>query len=459
MTEEDTIAAVATPSGVGGLAVVRVSGVGAFNVVDACFEPAGASQMKLSAASTHTLHYGRFVHERRLIDEVMVAVMRAPRSFTREHSVEITCHGGSLPSRLVLNALLQAGARMAEPGEFTKRAFLNGRIDLAQAEAVADVIHARTELALQAANDQLAGGLSRRVETAREDLLNALAHIEAHIDFPDEDIAPDAREALISRLEAALRLVDALLRTAGEGRILREGIRAAIVGRPNAGKSSLLNRLLGHDRAIVSAEPGTTRDTIEETANVRGIPVIFVDTAGIRAALNSVEEQGIQRTRAALRNAELVLWVIDQSEPFPPPETDVLNEILPGRGLVTVLNKSDLPGRCQLPERVPGLRIQVSCLTGEGMESLRDAIKELVWSSANSGTDHSCATINSRHQDALKRARMAVERTGSSLGQRGSLELAAMELRIAMGALGEIVGQTTTEDLLGRIFSQFCIGK
>ena len=313
---DDTIAAIATPLGEGGLAVIRISGPGALKIADACFTPLGKSARKPSAAPTHTLHYGKIIRRGRDVDEVMLAVMIAPRTVTREDLVEITCHGGMLATKSVLDAVLENGARLAEPGEFTKRAFLNGRIDLAQAEAVADVIQARTELALEAANEQLAGRLSQQINRLRDEMMKTLAHVEAHIDFPDEDIAPDTRRQLIARLEQGVGFMDDLLRTANEGRILRRGIRAAIIGRPNAGKSSLLNQLLGQERAIVSPTPGTTRDTIEETANIRGLPIVFVDTAGLREADNEIEAEGIRRSRAALASAELILLVLDSSEAF-----------------------------------------------------------------------------------------------------------------------------------------------
>src|SRR5207249_4208373 len=251
--------------------------------------------------------YGQIVHQNKIVDEVLLAVMRAPRTFTREDVVEITCHGGLLPAKMVLDTVLENGARLALPGEFTRRAFLNGRIDLAQAEAVADLIYARTELALSAANEQLAGKLSQRINKLRDDLLRTLAHIEAHIDFPDEDIAPETKEQLLDRLEQGTKFIDDLLRTANEGQLLRQGIRVAIVGRPNAGKSSLLNQLLGHDRAIVSKIPGTTRDTIEETANIRGIPVVFIDTAGLRDGRDEIEVEGIRRSHQTIARAELIL--------------------------------------------------------------------------------------------------------------------------------------------------------
>jgi len=454
---DDTIAAIATPLGEGGLAVIRLSGVQALAVADRCFAPAGRSSVKPSAAMTHTLHFGQIVRDGRNVDEVLLAVMRAPRTFTREDIVEITCHGGVLAAKLVLDVLLANGARLAEPGEFTRRAFLNGRIDLAQAEAVADLIHSRTELALCAANEQLAGRLSRRINNLRDQLLETLAHVEAHIDFPEEDIAPDTRDQLVVRLEAGVALMDELLRTAHEGQILRRGIRSAIIGRPNAGKSSLLNQLLGHDRAIVSAIPGTTRDTIAETANVRGLPVVLIDTAGLREARDEIEAEGVRRSHAALRQAELILHVLDVSEPLTAADENYLAEFA-GRKRILVRNKCDLSGQLQLPSDLNAPVVEVCCLTGQGIEPLKDAIKELVWA-GEIKAEMLQVMINSRHQDALNRARAATVHAVEALRAAQPLELPAFDLRLAVNAVGEIVGQTTTEDLLDLIFSQFCIGK
>jgi tRNA modification GTPase len=476
MLLDDTIAAIATPLGEGGLAVIRLSGPLALITVDKVFVPLGRSSLKPSAASTHTIHYGRIERQGKVIDEVLVAVMRSPRTFTREDVVEISCHGGLLPAKLILDALLENGARLAEPGEFTKRAFLNGRIDLAQAEAVADLIHSRTELALAAANEQLAGKLSQRVNQLRDDLIKTLAHIEAHIDFPDEDIAPDTKDQLLKRLHSGVAFMDELLRTANEGQILRRGIRAAIIGRPNAGKSSLLNQLLGHDRAIVSAIPGTTRDTIEETANIRGLPVVFIDTAGLREAGDEIEAEGIRRSRESLAKAELILHVLDASEPFTEADEKYLAEF-DGKKKILILNKADLPRRLVVYSGalasaggISGERrfvatdytklpaIEVSCLTGAGLESLKDAIKQCVWS-GEIKAEMLQVMINSRHQEALQRAREAALRAADALRGDLTLELVAMDLRIAVNAVGEIVGRTSTEDLLDSIFSQFCIGK
>jgi tRNA modification GTPase len=456
---DDTIAAIATPLGEGGLAVVRISGPQALAVADKSFLPVGKNSHKPSTATSHTIHYGKVVRGGRIIDEVLLAVLRAPRTYTCEDTVEITCHGGILPARLVLDTLLENGARSAGPGEFTRRAFLNGRLDLTQAEAVADLIQARTELALAAANEQLAGRLSQRIDELRDEMMTTLAHVEAHIDFPDEDIAPDTREQLLQRLEYSITFMDKLLQTANEGQILRRGIRAAIVGRPNVGKSSLLNQLLGHNRAIVSAIPGTTRDTIEETANIRGIPVVFIDTAGLREARDEIEREGIRRSRETLSRAEFVLHVLDASQPLTD-EDKTFIDASPDKKGILVRNKIDLPIRLSgLPEPGSEFRmIDVCCLSGQGIEELKDAIREQVWS-GEIGTEMLQVMINSRHQDALNRAKSSTQRAMVALRNNVTLELLALDLRIAVNAVGEIVGKTATEDLLDCLFGQFCIGK
>jgi tRNA modification GTPase len=453
---DDSIAAIATPLGEGGLAVVRISGANAMAIADECFLPVGKSSFKPSAAPTHTIQFGKIVREGRVVDEVLLAVLRAPRTFTREDTVEISCHGGLLPAKLVLDTLLAHGARPAGPGEFTRRAFLNGRIDLAQAEAVADLIHSRTELALAAANEQLAGKLSQRINRLRDDLMHTLAHVEAHIDFPDEDIAPNTKDELLRRLANGIAFMEELLRTADEGQILRRGIRAAIVGRPNAGKSSLLNQLLGRDRAIVSSIPGTTRDTIEETANIRGLPVVFIDTAGLREALDEIEREGIRRSRESLAQAELILHVVDASEPLTDEDKHYFTEFA-AKKRVVVRNKTDLPAKLNLPP-IDAPVVDVCCVSGQGIEALKDAIKQLVWAGEIQAEMLQVA-INSRHQDALNRARTAAREARDALGADATLELVAMDLRIAVNAVGEVVGKTSTEDLLDSIFSTFCIGK
>lgn len=454
---DHTIAAIATPLGEGGLSVIRISGTQAFEIADKVFVPSGRSASAPSTANSHTLHHGQITRNGTIIDEVLLSVMRAPRTFTRENVVEISCHGGIVATKAVLDTVLAAGARLALPGEFTRRAFLNGRIDLAQAEAITDLIYARTELALTAANEQLAGKLSQRINEVRDRLMRTLAHVEAHIDFPDEDISPDTHKQLLAAIDSGIEFIDELLRTAGEGQLLRRGIRAAIIGRPNAGKSSLLNQLLGHDRAIVSPQAGTTRDTIEETANIRGIPVVFVDTAGLREAQDEIETEGIRRSHQTISRAELILHVLDSSEPFQDKDAAYLLEFAPRRRIL-VLNKEDLPRRLEIPRPMKDPAVSVSCQTGAGIEDLKDAIKNAVWQ----GQIHSemlQVMVNSRHEDALRRGRMALVAAAEALRSGQTLEVVAMELRIAVNAVGEIVGKTTTEDLLDSIFSQFCIGK
>lgn len=473
---DDTIAAIATPLGEGGLAVIRISGPAALAVADRCFSAVGARPATLAEAPSHTVHYGHARRAGQRLDELMVTVFRAPRSYTRQDVVELACHGGIVVARLVLEATLEAGARLARPGEFTQRAFLNGRLDLAQAEAVADLIHSRTELAVRAANEQLAGKLSQRIQQLRDQLMLTLAHIEAHLDFPDEDITPDSSAELIARLERGLEFMEGLLRTAHEGQLLRRGVRAVIVGRPNAGKSSLLNQLLGHDRAIVTPVPGTTRDTIEETASIRGLPVVFIDTAGLREAGDEIEAEGIRRSRASLERADLVLQVLDTSESLSDLDLDPALATA-GRKRMVILNKTDLPRRLSAEElraALAGRRhgpeggspdvptaamvVPVSCVTGEGMEALKDAIKEAIWA-GEIRAEMLEVMLNARHQDAVRRAREAASRAVAGLRTGVGLELVAAELRLAAHAVGEVVGQTATEDLLDAIFSQFCLGK
>ena len=451
---DDTIAAIATPLGEGALAVIRLSGHDALAVADGCFRPAGTNSVKPTKATSHTIHYGHIVDsDNRPVDEVLLAVMRAPRTFTAEDTVEVTCHGGIVASQAVLQTVLAAGARSALPGEFTRRAFINGRIDLAQAEAVSDVIHARTDLALAAANEQLAGKLSQRIQSLRDELMQTLAHIEAHIDFPDEDIAPDTHSQLTARLENGLAFIDELLATANEGRILRRGIRAAIIGRPNAGKSSLLNQLLGHDRAIVTATAGTTRDTIEETANIRGIPVVFIDTAGLREAADAIEAEGIRRSHESMAQAELILHVLDATEPLTDEDQQYLDQFSDRQRLI-IANKIDQPAASEIDFDC----ISTSATEGTGIEDLKDAIRATVWA-GEIRADMLPAMINARHQDALRRARAGLANSITGMQTDATLEIIAMDLRIGTNAIGEVVGQTATEDLLDQIFGQFCIGK
>jgi tRNA modification GTPase len=452
---DDTIAAISTALGDGGIAIVRVSGPRALEIADAIFR---SRQGKPSAFPTHTIHFGTVGLNGDCIDQVMLTVMRAPRSYTKEDVVEINCHGGLLPAKKILSLALRHGARPAEPGEFTKRAFLNGRIDLTQAEAVIDLIRARTERAHTAAVHELEGHLSAKVNAVRDQLVTILAHIEAHIDFPEEDIAPDTRDKLLADTESVVGFLERLFATARRGKILREGIAVAIIGRPNVGKSSLLNALLGHDRSIVTPIPGTTRDTVEELANIRDIPVRFTDTAGIRKARGAVEEIGVARSRKALASSELVLHILDASRPFSQADRQLAG-LYRGKPSVLVFNKVDLSEQLKLPADFAGRnQVRISATTGTGLEDLKDKIEEIVWAGGIGGTDLDVA-INERHADAIRRALVALTGANNELKTGAPLEIVSQQLRTGLDAVGEIVGKTATEDILDKIFSTFCIGK
>ena len=438
----DTIAAISTPFGEGAIALLRLSGPRAVEIADIVFR----SKVRAAELPARLQQFGAIFDSARRLDDVLLTVFRAPHSYTGEDVVEIACHGGVLITRRILELLLRSGARAADPGEFTQRAYLHGKMDLTQAEAVMDLITAQTDLALRAATEQLEGRLGHRIRALREDLLSLLAHIEAYIDFPDEDIDPDTGDALRARLDAARAELQSLLATAGPGRILREGVRTVIYGAPNVGKSSLLNLLLGYERAIVSPRPGTTRDTLEETVALRGLPLRLIDTAGIRESQDEIERAGIERTRQQIERADLVLQVVDASEGI----TDLENA-----NALLVLNKSDLPEHPSW-SGVEGVRL--SCRTGAGAEALADAIFTRVTAGHTAHRDWSLA-INARHAACLTSALGFTEAARTALASALSPEFIAEDLRAALEAVGEVVGKADTEELLGKIFSTFCIGK
>ncbi len=484
---DDDIAAIATATGAAGLAVVRVSGPGALALADRVFR--GAT--RLASVPGHTLHHGWAVEpdgtsagrEPARLDEVVAAVFRAPRSYTGEDTVELSCHGGSVPARRVLAALQAAGARLAGPGEFTLRAYLHGRMDLAQAEAVADLVHAETESAGDLALAQLAGALSRRIAALEERLADAAAEVEARVDFAEDVGGVEVPAHVTAAIEGACGELTGLLAGAAWARAVREGVHVPIVGRPNAGKSSLFNALVGEDRAIVTPEPGTTRDRVSERIEVAGVAVTLSDTAGLRAATSAVEAAGVARAHAALEGAALVLWVVDGSVRFAPPEP-AFAAALAGRRVIAVLSKSDLPsavarselegdepeatearvradiagaGVATLARGAARRAVAVSAATGEGLDLLRAEIARALGADSPGGLAGSVA--NPRHADALGRSRAALERAGAAAARGEPGELVALELREALGALGEVTGRNASEELLERIFSRFCIGK
>ncbi|CAN5191487.1 tRNA uridine-5-carboxymethylaminomethyl(34) synthesis GTPase MnmE [soil metagenome] len=442
----DTIAAISTPPGEGAIALVRISGPTAIGVAGQVFR----GKQPPSAFESRLQHYGEIVAGEQLIDQVLLTVHRAPHSYTGEDVVEISCHGGVLVSARVLEVCLRAGARAARAGEFSERAFINGKLDLTQAEAVMDLIRAQTDLALRSATEQLEGRLGSRVKTIRDELIQLLAHVEAALDFPDEDLAPDDADRLQMRLGSIREKITALLETATQGRILREGVRVVIYGATNAGKSSLLNRLLGYERAIVSEIHGTTRDTIEEAISIRGLPFRLLDTAGIRDSEDTLERAGIARTEKSLERTDLVLHVVDASTPRPPG----FGERVAHRGEILLLNKRDLPEHANWRDTEA---LRISCLAEDGLAGLEDRLLAAI------GQDHiraeNAVAINARHHDCLRRALEACDRAAETLQGQISAEYAALDLRTALAAVTEVIGADSDDAILDSVFAQFCIGK
>jgi tRNA modification GTPase len=444
----DTIAAVSTPFGEGAIAILRLSGSRAVEVAAAIFR--GNDQLHESPA--RRAQFGAVYDVHRKLDDVLVTVFRGPHSYTGEDVVEIGCHGGVLMTRRILELLLRNGARAAEPGEFTQRAYLHGKMDLTQAEAVMDLISAQTDLALRAASDQLEGRLGERFRRLRERLIEVLAHVEAFIDFPDEDIDPATGDALLAKIDAVRNEVTSLLDTAGLGRVLRQGVRTVIYGAPNVGKSSLLNLLLGYERAIVSSRPGTTRDVIEETINLHGIPLRLVDTAGVRDSDDEIERAGMERTQRQVERADLVMRVVDASSEINNGGSQLEDLEAP---MLLVLNKIDL-GEHPSWSGVDAVRI--SCLKNEGLEMLAAAIEARVLGGTATHRDWSAA-INARHEAALTRVQSFAEAAHRALLEGLSPEFVAEELRSALGAVGDVLGRVDHDEVLGKIFRSFCIGK
>ncbi len=466
---EDTIAAISTPLGEGGIGIVRVSGKQAIEITDRIFR--SHSGKRLENVKNFTVHYGWIVEApssklqapcpNEVIDEVLITIMRAPRSYTTEDMIEISCHGGILPMRRILDLLVQQRARLAEPGEFTKRAFLNGRIDLVQAEAVLDIIRSQTDLSLRVAMNQLEGHLSKKVRQIREELLDIYAYVEASVDFPDEDLEILSSIDMLNRVKKTKEAIHRLSATAERGQILRDGIVGVICGKPNVGKSSLLNALLGRERAIVTPIPGTTRDIIEEVMNLDGIPMRLVDTAGIRESEETIEKEGIRRSRIYFERADLLLTVVDSSDPLTQEDEKIIKEVA-GRRAIVVINKNDLPQKVERGEikKLTGdlPMVSISASQGNGLDELVEVISRLVWKGEVIASTEELIT-NVRHREALIRAEKALGHLIETMEKKLSAEFISVDIRDALDAIGEVVGETTTDDLLGRIFSKFCIGK
>jgi tRNA modification GTPase len=469
----DTIAAISTAPGEGAIGIVRLSGPDSLTILQKLFVRAARTADGCGFnPESHHLYYGRIVdpESKHEVDEVMIAYMASPNSYTREPMVEIYGHGGPVPLQEILRLVLTAGARLANPGEFTLRAFLNGRLDLSEAEAVIDIIRAQTPAALTASANQLAGSLSSRVRAVRQQILLVLAGLEAAIDFPEDEI-PDTNPALM--IETAVDALAQIAATAEAGIIYRQGVRTAIAGRPNVGKSSLLNALLRFERAIVTNVPGTTRDTVEETANIEGVPFVLIDTAGITQTADTVEKLGVERSRAAIEEAGLIILVLDGSEPLSPRDQEVAAAVLQARQrhlertgkatpVITVLNKCDLPGalaRESAAQLVPGSAIvRTSAVGRDGLGALERAMREAAFSGKVIPADEVLVT-NPRHEQLLIASLASLRAACGAVELGMPPEIIAVDIREAVDSLGQITGETASESLLDEIFANFCIGK
>ena len=458
--EEETIAAISTPFGESGIGIVRISGSSAEPIARKLFKP----KKDQSYFIPHHFHYGEIIdiQSGKAVDEVLIVLMKSPKTYTREDIVEIHCHGGYFVLQKVLELVLKEGAQMALPGEFTKRAFLNGRIDLTQAEAVIDLIRAKTQTSLEIANQQLSGWLYREMAELKARLIEHLALIEAHIDFPEEEIEPIALDEMKQDLKGMIQKIREWISSYEEGKIFREGISCAIIGKTNVGKSSLLNVLLKEERAIVTPIPGTTRDVIEEVLNIYGIPVRLMDTAGLRKPADSIEQEGVRKAKERVADSDFVLLMLDGSRALDDDDKEIFKEIK-GKKKVVAVNKNDLPFEISL-EDVKRLLpedpvISISALKNTGIDDLKQAIyTSLVHRDVRSTPEH-LIVANIRHKTALTRARDNLSNAMKGLEEGTSLEFIAFEIRSALEALGELVGETATEEILNRIFEQFCIGK
>ncbi|WP_461613562.1 tRNA uridine-5-carboxymethylaminomethyl(34) synthesis GTPase MnmE [Clostridium sp. Marseille-QA1073] len=458
MKEFDTIAAVATTVGEGGVSIIRVSGDNSLKIVSSIFE--GKNKRGLDDIKSYTMRYGHIVDkDKNHIDEVIVSYMKGPRSFTAEDVVEINCHGGIIATNRVMQEVLKAGARMAEPGEFSKRAFLNGRIDLSQAEAIVDIINAKTELSMKSALMQSEGGISKEIEVLRNDLLSTIAHIEATVDYPEDDLEEVTADMAVVKLNEVLLTINNLLDTADEGKILREGLNTVIVGKPNVGKSSLLNALTKENRAIVTDIPGTTRDVIEEYINISGVPIKIIDTAGIRETEDLVEKIGVEKSKEKINEADLIILILDNSRAIEEEDKEII-EYIKDKKYIVLLNKIDLDGKINKDDLI-GLNsdyiFNVSIKTGENIEKIKECIKELFFKGEIATND--IIITNTRHKEALFRAKENIESAIDALKNTFAIDLASIDIRNAWTILGQITGNTLEENIIDKIFSEFCLGK
>lgn len=459
MAIDDTITALATPPGEGGIAVIRLSGSESLQIANRLF--VNGKREKVDQYKKRYLYYGFILdQDQNTVDEVLLVYMPAPRTYTKEDVVEIHCHGGMIPVRKILDLLLQEGARLAQPGEFTKRAFLNGRIDLAQAEGVMDLISSKSEEAARSSLQQMEGSLSREMKAIRDDMLDVLARIEVTVDYPEEDIESMVGEQIQKRLSIAREQCRSLLQSVHQGRLIREGIKTVIIGKPNVGKSSLLNALVRENRAIVTDIPGTTRDVIEEYVNIKGVLVRILDTAGIRETMDLVEKIGVEKSRELTRDADLILLLLDASNPLGKEDMDIL-QWLKDRQVLILLNKSDRPSAMEqedIRKLTDSTIIKTSMIDGTGLDQVEDFIYNLVYS-GGVGPKNTVMITNNRHKEALIRGERHLGEALNALAASMPLDMVTIDIRNVWEALGEITGESLTENLIDKIFMEFCLGK
>ena len=459
MYREDTIAAIATPGSGSGIGVIRISGENAIEVADKIFQPKNRNK-RLPEQPTYTIHYGNIVDGDKLLDEVIVLLMRGPHSYTAEDTVEIDCHGGTFVMRKILELVIRNGARPAEPGEFTKRAFLNGRIDLSQAEAVMDVIEAKNNYALQSSLGQLKGSLLEMIREMREKILYEIAYIESALDDPEHISLDGYPVELGEKVDNLLKIAGDLLKSSQNGRVLREGIRTVIVGKPNAGKSSLMNVLVGSNRAIVTDMAGTTRDILEEEIQLKGLNLNIVDTAGIRKTDDPVEKIGVERAKKAMLDADLILYVVDSSADLDENDEEIIS-FLQDQNAIILLNKADLPSALtveKMQERLQKPTVSISAREETGMDELSDLIEHMFLSGEISFNDQVYLT-NMRHQAAMEQVQSSLRKVKESISLGMPEDFFSIDLMDAYEALGSIIGESVGEDLVNEIFSKFCMGK
>ncbi|MCD6154152.1 MAG: tRNA uridine-5-carboxymethylaminomethyl(34) synthesis GTPase MnmE [Syntrophobacterales bacterium] len=460
LLQKDTIAAIATPCGVGGIGIIRISGSDSEEIGRLLFK----SKKSISSFKSHYLYSGNIVSPTTgaILDEVLLSVMRKPHSYTGEDVLEINCHGGPVVLEAVLSEVIKAGARLAEPGEFTRRAFMNNRLDLSQAEAVIDLIMAKTDRGLNLALSHLKGDLSKKINDLRSSIIDLLSIVEISIDFTEEDIHTSPVSELSDSIQHIITSIDEILSTYGEGKILREGLSVVITGKPNVGKSSLLNRLLNENRAIVTSVPGTTRDFIEEVINIKGIPVKFIDTAGIRDVENVVEQEGIRLVWEKVLSSDIVVILLDGSKNLTEEDMEVIEKNKNGE-IILAVNKNDLPPTLRnnaLSKILPGVKpLWISAKYGDGIPALKEEIYARTLQNGQKDIQSNVILTNLRHKIALEKAGELLAKAKRNIIREISPELAAFDMREALKSLGEIVGETTNEDVLDKIFANFCIGK